>query len=280
MARPINRKGRPIPPRLASTVADGLLSAEDKAKIDILSTDQVITPTTDLSDSSPTTLTIGTSGAAGTSEYASRADHKHVVEHGDLAGGTYHAVATETVAGFMSAADKAKLDGLSSTGTSGWGVYIWNESPAGLLNSSNLQFTLEHSPNPVDSLQLFKNGLMQRVGANNDFTLSGVTITFTSPSVPTSNDILRATYITGETFYIHVSGESPTGAINGVNDSFTLAYAPYPVLSLQLYKNGMLQRVGSPNDYTLSSQTITFMPGNIPQSPDILLAYYTRGVQL
>jgi hypothetical protein len=40
-------------------------------------------------------------------------------QHGDLAGGALHAVATEAVAGFMSAADKTKLDGIPPLGPTG-----------------------------------------------------------------------------------------------------------------------------------------------------------------
>lgn len=65
--------------------------------------------------------------------------------------------------------------------------------------------------------------------------------------------------------------EVPTGAINGVNVTFTLAASPSPSLSLALYRNGVLQEGGGV-DYTLSSATITFVAA--PGSGDILLAFY------
>jgi len=49
-------------------------------------------------------------GAAGVASTASRADHVHL--HGDLDGGSLHAVATSGDAGFLSAADKDKLDAM------------------------------------------------------------------------------------------------------------------------------------------------------------------------
>lgn len=61
----------------------------------------------DLSDATP--QPVG-SASAGVSSDASRADHVHA--HGNQAGGTLHAEATTSTAGFMSAADKVKLDGL------------------------------------------------------------------------------------------------------------------------------------------------------------------------
>lgn len=66
----------------------------------------------DLSDSNP--LPLGTA-AAGTSGDASRADHVHA--HGNQAGGLLHAAATSGAAGFMSSADKVKLDAATSAST-------------------------------------------------------------------------------------------------------------------------------------------------------------------
>lgn len=57
-----------------------------------------------------TPSTVGAANAAGSSSSLARQDHVHA--HGDQAGGTLHAVATTSVAGFMSGADKTKLDGL------------------------------------------------------------------------------------------------------------------------------------------------------------------------
>jgi hypothetical protein len=56
------------------------------------------------------------------------------------------------------------------------------ETPSGTINGTNVTFTLAHAPNPAKSLQLF-NGVIQNPGGN-DFTLVGVTITFTlAPAV-------------------------------------------------------------------------------------------------
>lgn len=65
--------------------------------------------------------------------------------------------------------------------------------------------------------------------------------------------------------------ESPTGAINGVNDTYTLAQTPSPSNSLALFYNGALLRHGV--DYTLSTNTIT-MVTVIPQTGDNLRAFY------
>jgi photosystem II stability/assembly factor-like uncharacterized protein len=65
-------------------------------------------------------------------------------------------------------------------------------------------------------------------------------------------------------------GETPAGAIDSANATFTLAAAPNPALSLILAKNGMIQKAG--DDFTLSGLTITFVAGNIPQTGDALVA--------
>jgi hypothetical protein len=60
---------------------------------------------------------VAATGAAGTGTPVSRADHTHA--HGNHLGGALHAVATTGANGFMSAADKSKLDSLSAGGGAG-----------------------------------------------------------------------------------------------------------------------------------------------------------------
>lgn len=60
---------------------------------------------------------VGATGAAGVLNTYSRGDHQHA--HGNQNGGSLHSAATTAIAGFMSAADKTKLDGLAAVATSG-----------------------------------------------------------------------------------------------------------------------------------------------------------------
>ena len=76
----------------------------------------------------------------------------------------------------------------------------------------------------------------------------------------------------GGSFGVFQDAETPSGTIDGVNDTFTLAVAPDPAGSLELNKNGVVQKPGV--DFTLSSSTITFLAGAIPQAGDSLLAWY------
>lgn len=76
----------------------------------------------------------------------------------------------------------------------------------------------------------------------------------------------------GESASYLVDGEVPQGAISGINSIFTLSGTPTPPESLQIFRNGVLQRVGI--DYALSGATIQFLIGAVPQTGDLLAAYY------
>jgi len=67
--------------------------------------------------------------------------------------------------------------------------------------------------------------------------------------------------------------EVPSGTVNGTNDTFTLANTPISG-SVHLYVNSARQKAGSGNDYTISSGTITFEAGNIPETGAVILADY------
>ena len=73
-------------------------------------------------------------------------------------------------------------------------VFVDAETPAGLVDGSNVVFTLLHAPAAAGgSLHLFRNGLRQN--AVLDYTLSGNTITFLGgDAVPQPGDILLADY--------------------------------------------------------------------------------------
>ena len=74
-----------------------------------------------------------------------------------------------------------------------------------------------------------------------------------------------------------VLNEAPTGAVDGVNTTFTLAYIPATASSVMLWLNGQLLTQGAGNDFTVTSQTLTMsFP---PQLGDILLTMYTKSAQ-
>jgi hypothetical protein len=70
-----------------------------------------------------------------------------------------------------------------------------------------------------------------------------------------------------------MDGDLPSGAINGTNTSFTLSAVPNPSTSLALYRNGVLQQLGT--DYTLTNNNVVqFAAISTPQPGDTLLANY------
>jgi hypothetical protein len=69
-----------------------------------------------------------------------------------------------------------------------------------------------------------------------------------------------------------VDGEIPSGAVNGSNVAFTLASMPNPSASVALSRNGLLLKQGL--DYTLSSNSILFLTGAVPQTGDTIMASY------
>ena len=71
--------------------------------------------------------------------------------------------------------------------------------------------------------------------------------------------------------YLFIDNETPGGSINDTNKVFTLANAPYPILSLKIYLNGVYQSPGG-EDYTLDNVTVTFI--NAPNTSSILRAFY------
>ncbi|MEO8049744.1 MAG: hypothetical protein ABI833_04945 [Acidobacteriota bacterium] len=74
---------------------------------------------------------------------------------------------------------------------------------------------------------------------------------------------------------LFLDAEPPGGAINGTNAAFTLSFAPSPIGSLILFRNGLLQVASF--DYALSGNAVTFFSGSIPQAGDQLLASYRYG---
>jgi hypothetical protein len=115
-------------------------------------------------------------------------------------------------------------------------------------------------------------GQVMVTNGSNIPTLQTVTgdVTISSGGVTTVNNTAGSGFMkyTNQTY-----NETPTGTINGVNTSFTLAVAPVNS-SLRLYLNGMLLEPGAGNDYTISSNTITMLFA--PATGDKLRAYYAK----
>lgn len=66
------------------------------------------------------------------------------------------------------------------------------ETPSGAVDGFNTVFQLAGTPNPGNSLLLYRNGILQKRDV--DYTSSGNTLTFLAVSIPQAGDILLASY--------------------------------------------------------------------------------------
>lgn len=70
--------------------------------------------------------------------------------------------------------------------------FVTEETPSGTINGSNVTFTLANTPT-AGTLKLFLNGVRQKSGAGNDYTITTNTISMTT--APISGDVLIADYM-------------------------------------------------------------------------------------
>jgi hypothetical protein len=150
--------------------------------------------------------------------------------------------------------------------------FVDGEAPSGTLNGTNLAFTLSQSPLPALSLSLYRNGIELRQGV--DYSLSTNSVTFIPAAAPQPGDQLTAFYRVagGPVPVSFADAEVPAGTMDGSNATFSIAAAPSPTASLQLFKNGTL--LTATKDYTIAGRTITFFGTAIPQAPDKIQAFY------
>jgi hypothetical protein len=69
--------------------------------------------------------------------------------------------------------------------------FVDKETPSGSINGSNTAFTLANTPT-AGSEHVYLNGVLQDVGAGNDYTISGATITMLS--APLTGEKIRVSY--------------------------------------------------------------------------------------
>ena len=91
-----------------------------------------------------------------------------------------------------STSDCMHVDGTSAACGGSTFNFVDGESPGGVVDGSNMSFTLANTPLPATSLHLFRNGLMQKLGF--DYTFSGSTIVFVTIATPQPGDTILAEY--------------------------------------------------------------------------------------
>lgn len=155
---------------------------------------------------------------------------------------------------------------ISSTTSPGMGsgmtqMMCWNDTVVGDVDGINMVFELSNAPDPIASLMFYVNGVLQKQGWGDDYSLVGKMIGMTySPSEGSS---ITATYTYTASALPGSSiawTEIPIGEADGTNQVFTLAHIPVPPAALMFHYNGVLQRPEL--DYVLSGSvvTMTFVP--------------------
>ena len=72
------------------------------------------------------------------------------------------------------------------------GTIVDSETPSGAVNGVNAVFNLVSPPLPAASLKLYRNGILQKAGA--DYSLSTNIVTFLPASIPQPGDLLQVSY--------------------------------------------------------------------------------------
>lgn len=116
-----------------------------------------------------------------------------------------------------------------------------------------------------------------RADVENDGTHNALTVRANSWPLPTGAATETTLAAILAALQIYVVGETPAGAVDGVNDTFTTA-EQYKPGTTHLYLNGIRQKEGVGFDYAEQGDntTIIFEPGNIPQVGDTLLIDYIK----
>lgn len=144
--------------------------------------------------------------------------------------------------------------------------FVCGETPVGLINGVNRVYTV--SATYVDgTLEVYLNGLRQRETADYD-ELGGTTFQFVI--APFSTDSISVDYVKPTMTINAVYGEIPSGAINGVNRSYTTAF-PYSPQLLAVYLSGL--RMRRTDDYTEITST-SFQMVTAPFASDTITVDY------
>lgn len=144
------------------------------------------------------------------------------------------------------------------------GIYVWTASGSALTRAIDFDNWTEIPGSAV----IVEEGTTQAdtlwiSTANDGGTIGTTAITFSQLTTGGG----------GYTNANFVDKEVPSGTKNGSNPTFTLANTPTSG-SEHVYLNGVLQEVGSGNDYTITGSTITML--NVPLAADKLVISYRK----
>jgi len=169
--------------------------------------------------------------------------------------------ATSTIDGIgLSAGDRVLVHNQSTPAQNG--IYVFDTSSTAMVRASDSDAWDEL----VGSLVYVDQGTTQAeyryfCTSNSGGTLGSTAVTYTKD---TSGTLSVSNF---------VFGEVPSGTINGSNTTFTLSVTP-STGTLSLYLNGILQNSGAGNDYTITTNSISFTTA--PISGDVLQANFMK----
>lgn len=151
---------------------------------------------------------------------------------------------------------------------------ITGETPTGSINGSNTAFSVA-SAYKTGTLKVYKNGVRMK-GGGADYTENG-NDDFTMVTAPATGTVLLVDYEVGDA--THSVGtnslivqELPSGTINGSNTAFTTARA-YIAGSLQVWLNGVLQRLTTDYEETTPASGILTFTTAPPTGSNVIVAY-------
>lgn len=93
------------------------------------------------------------------------------------------------------ATDCVRVDGSSGPCGSTPPAFVDGDAPTGIVDGANATFQIAAAPDPVSSLAVYRNGLLQKPGS--DYTFAGRTIAFVAAAIPQPGDTLLASYRMG-----------------------------------------------------------------------------------
>ena len=169
--------------------------------------------------------------------------------------------ATSTIDGIsLSSGDRVLVHNQNTAAQNG--IYVFDTSSTAMTRATDSDAWDEL----VGSLVYVDQGSTQAeyryfCTSNSGGTLGSTAVTYTQD---TSGTLSTSNFVFGET---------PSGTIDGSNTTFTIAVTP-TANTLQLFMNGVYLKSGAGNDYTLSTNTITFTTA--PISGDVILCNYMK----
>lgn len=206
---------------------------------------------------SPSTQAFGDAAAAGAAAVAARRDHKHAMPANPTPSFATPAITLGTAGAAGAAGTVIRSDGgiAAFDATSPTTQALGDAAVVGAINFAARRDHKHAMPALSSATPIVESG----AGA-------------VGTAVPSSREdhVHPAAASAVPTF---VFSEVPTGTVNGSNTDFVLTSTP-TAGTLRVYKNGIRQKAAAGNDYTLTTATITFLAGNIPQTGDNILCDY------